>query len=170
MISLNTLSSRRSPIGKVLRQVVRGCSSRRTMCHHRSSPFPACDSQGVGSDKPNGVCLSTKDATSIVGCNSGFHAGKRSEGKVSLPLCLLTIWYYRYALSLHIAKPDPASAWHSELNTSLGTTTRNHNQIDSSCSSELPLSSRFSSLLAVNLESQVSEKSFLHCSLSNFLF
>ena len=131
MISLNTLSSRRSPIGKVLRQVVRGCSSRRMMCHHHSSPFPACDSQGGGSDKPNEVCLSTKDATSIVGCNLGFHAGKRSEGKVSLPLCSLTIWYYHYALSLCITKPDPASAWHSELNTSLGTTTRNHNQIDS---------------------------------------
>ena len=106
MISLNTLSSRRLPIGKVLRQVVRGCLSRRTMCHRRSSPFPACDSQGGGSDKPNEVCLSTKDATSIVGCNSGFHAGKRSEGKVSLPLCSLTIWYYHYALSLRIAKPD----------------------------------------------------------------
>ena len=76
--------------------------------------------------KPNEVCLSTKDATSIVGCNSGLHAGKRSEGKVSLPLCSLTIWYYRYALTLHIAKPDPAYAWNSELNTTLGTTTRNH--------------------------------------------
>ena len=132
MISLNTLSSRRSPNDKVLHQVVCGCSSRRTMCHHHSSPFPACDSQGVGSDKPNEVCLSTKDATSTVGCNSCFHAGKRSEGKVSLPLCSLTIWYYQYALSLRIVKPDPASAWHAELNTSLGTTTRNHNQIDSS--------------------------------------
>ena len=127
MISLNALSSRRSPIGKVLHQVVRGCSSRCTMCHHHSSPFPACDSQGTGSDKLNEVCLFTKDATSIVGCNSGFYAGKRSEGKVSLPLCSLTIWYYRYALSLRIAKPGPAYTWHSELNTSLGTTTRNHN-------------------------------------------
>ena len=127
MISLNALSSRRSPIGEVLRQVVRGCSSRRTMYHqHRSFPFSACDSQSIGPDKPNEVCLSTKDATSIVGCNSGLHAGKRSEGKVSLPLCSLTIWYYRYALTLHIDKPDPAYAWHSELNTSLGTTTRNH--------------------------------------------
>ena len=72
------------------------------------------------------MCLSTKDATSTDGCNSGLHAGKRSEGKVSLPLCSLTIWYYRYALTLHIAKPDPAFSWHSELNTSLGTTTRNH--------------------------------------------
>ena len=44
---------------------------------------------------------------------------------MSLPLCLLTIWYYRYALTLCIAKPDPAYAWHSELNTSLRTTTRN---------------------------------------------
>ena len=126
MISLNALSSRRSPIGEVLRQVVRGCLSRCTMYHHCSSPFSACDSQSVGSDKPNEVCPSMKDATSIVGCNSGLHVGKRSEGKVSLPLCSLTIWYYRYALTLHIAKPDPAYAWHSELNTSLGTTTRNH--------------------------------------------
>ena len=38
----------------------------------------------------NKVCLSTKDATSTVGCNSGLHAGKRSEGKVSLPPCSLT--------------------------------------------------------------------------------
>ena len=45
---------------------------------------------------------------------------------MSLPLCLLTIWYYRYALTLHITKPDPAFSWHSELNTSLGTTTWNH--------------------------------------------
>ena len=126
MISLNALSSRRSQIGEVLRQVVSGCSSRRTMYHHSSSPFSACDSQSIGSDKPNEVCLSTKDATSFVGCNSGLHAGKRSEGKVSLPLCSLTIWYYHYALTLHIAKPDPVYAWHSELNTSLGTTTRNH--------------------------------------------
>ena len=44
---------------------------------------------------------------------------------MSLPLCSLTIWYYRYALTLCIAKPDPAYASHSELNTSLGTTTRN---------------------------------------------
>ena len=83
--------------------------------------------KGFGSDKTNEVCLSMEDATSTVGCNSGLHAGKRSEGKVSLPPCLLTILYYHYALTLHIAKPDPAYAWHSELNTSLGTTTRNHN-------------------------------------------
>ena len=126
MISLNALSSRRSPIGEVLCQVVHGFSSRRTIYHHHYSPFSACDSQSIGSDKPNEVCLSTKDATSIVGCNSGFHAGKRSEGKVSLPLCSLTILYNRYALTLHIAKPDPAYAWHLEQNTSLGTTTRNH--------------------------------------------
>ena len=74
---------------------------------------------------PNKKRLSTEDASSIVGCSSGFYAGKRSEGKVSLPLCSLTIWYYRYALTLLIAKPDPTHAWHSELNTSLGTTTRN---------------------------------------------
>ena len=73
----------------------------------------------------NKMCQSTEDANSIVGCSSCFHAGKRSEGKVSLPLCSLTIWYYRYALTLCIAKPDPAYAWHSELNMSLGTTTRN---------------------------------------------
>ena len=125
MIALNALKSRRSPIGEVLHQVVRGCSSRCTMCHHRSPPFAACESKRTGSDKPNKMCLSTKDATSIGGCNSGFHAGKRSEGMVSLPLCSLTIWYYRYALTLCIAKPDPAYAWHSELNTSLRTTTRN---------------------------------------------
>ena len=65
----------------------------------------------------NELCLSTKDATSIVGCSSFFHAGKRSEGKVSLPPCLLTIWYYRYALTLCIANPDLEYAWHSELNT-----------------------------------------------------
>ena len=127
MISFDALKSRRSPIGEVLRQVVRGCSSRRTMCHHHSPPFPSCESQKAGSDKPNKLCLSTKDDTSIVGCSSCFHAGKMSEGKVSLPPCSLTIWYYRYALTLCIAKPDPACAWHSGLNMSLGTTTWNHN-------------------------------------------
>ena len=81
--------------------------------------------KGFGSDKPNEVCLSTKDATSTVECNSGLHTGKRSEGRCPFPPCSLIILYYRYALTLHIAKPDPASAWHSELNTSLGTTTRN---------------------------------------------
>ena len=74
----------------------------------------------------NEVFLSTKDAASTDGCDSGLHAGKRSEGKVSLPLCSLTIWCYRYALMLPIAEPDLAFSWHSELNTSLGTTTRNH--------------------------------------------
>ena len=54
----------------------------------------------------NEVCLSTKDAASTDGCDSGLHAGKRSEGKMSLPLCLLTICYYRYALTLPIAEPD----------------------------------------------------------------
>ena len=82
--------------------------------------------KGIGSDKLNEVCLSMKDATSIVGCNSGLHVGKRREGKVFLPPCSLTILYYCYALTLHITKPDPAYAWHSELNTSLGTTTQNH--------------------------------------------
>ena len=43
-----------------------------------------------------------------------FTLAKKSEGKVSLPLCLLTSWYFRYALTLHIAKPGPAYAWHSE--------------------------------------------------------
>ena len=66
------------------------------------------------------------DAASTDGYNSGLHAVKRSEGKVSLPLCSLTIWSYRYALTLPITEPDPAFSWHSELNTSLGTTTRNH--------------------------------------------
>ena len=95
------------------------------MYHHRSSPFQPVILKGSGSDKPNEVCLSTKDAASTDGCNSGLHAGKRSEGKVSFPLCSLTIWYYRYALTLHIAKPDPAFSWHSELNRSLGTMTLN---------------------------------------------
>ena len=54
-----------------------------------------------------------------------FTLAKGSEGKVSLPLCSLTIWYYRYALTLRITKPDPTYAWHLELNTSLGTTTQN---------------------------------------------
>ena len=125
MISLDAQKSRRSPIGEVLRQVVHGCSSRRTMCHHRSPPFAACESKRTGSDKPNAMCLSTKDAISIGGCNLGFHAGKRSERKVSLPLCSLTIWYYCNALTLCIAKPDPAYTWHLERNMSLGTTTRN---------------------------------------------
>ena len=125
MISFDALKSRRSPIGEVLHQVVHGCSSRCTMCHHCSPPFVACESKSIGSDKPNETGLSTKDATSIVGCSSCFHAGKRSEGKVSLPPCSLTIGYYRYALTLCIAKPETAYAWHSELNTSLGTTTRN---------------------------------------------
>ena len=115
--------SRRSPIGEVLRQVVRGCSSRRMMCHHRLPPFAACESKLIGSDKLNEMCLSTEDANSIVGCSSGFHAGKRSEGKVSLPLCSLTSWYYRYALTLRIAKTDPVYAWHSEPEH----VTRNHN-------------------------------------------
>ena len=78
----------------------------------------------------NEVCLSTKDAASTDGCNSDLHAGKRSEGIVSLPLCSLTNWYYRSAINIPIAKPDPAFSCHSELNselnTSLGTTIRNH--------------------------------------------
>ena len=123
MISLDALMSRRSPIGEVLRQVVRGCSSRRTMCHHHLPPFAACESKRIGSDKPNEMCLSTEDANSIVGCSSGFRAGKRSEGKVSLPLCSLTRPYYCYSLTLHITKPDPAYAWHSEPEH----VTRNHN-------------------------------------------
>ena len=114
MISLDALKSRRSPIGEVLRQVVRGCSSRRTMCHHRSPPFAACESKRSGSDKPNERCLSTEDANSIVGCHSGFHADKKSEGEMTLPLCSLTSWYYRYAITPHIAKPGLAYAWHSE--------------------------------------------------------
>ena len=125
MISFDTLNSRMSPIGEVLRQVVRGCSSRRTICHHRLPSFAACESKRIGSDKPKEKCLSTEDASSIVGCSSDFHADKRSEWKVSLPLCSLTIWYYCYALTLRIAKPDPTHGWHLELNTSLGTTTWN---------------------------------------------
>ena len=76
------------------------------------------------------MCLSTKDAASTDGCNSDHHADKRSEGMVSLPLCSLTNWYYRSALTLPITKPDPAFSCHSELNselnTSLGTMIRNH--------------------------------------------
>ena len=125
MISLDAINPWRLPIGEVLRQVVRGCSSRHTMCHHRLPPFAACESKRIGSDKLNEKHLSTEDANSIAGCSSGFHAGKRSEGRVSPPLCSLTIWYYRYALTLCIAKPDLASASHSELNMSHGTTTRN---------------------------------------------
>ena len=125
MISLDDVKPQRSPIGEVLYQVVRSCSSSHTMCHHSLPPFAACESKRTGSDKPNEKRLSTEDANSIVGCSSGFHAGKRSEGKVSIPLCSLTIWYYRYALTLCIAKPDPPYASHSELNMSLGTTTRN---------------------------------------------
>ena len=33
----------------------------------------------------NEVCLSTKDATSIVGCNSGLHAGKGVRGRCPFP-------------------------------------------------------------------------------------
>ena len=125
MISLDALKSRRSLISEILHKVVHGCSSRCTMCHHCSPPFAACESKRAASDKPNEMYLSTEDANSIVGCSSGFHAGKRSEGKVSLPLCSLTIWYYCYALSLCIAKPDQVYAWHSGLITSLRTTTWN---------------------------------------------
>ena len=83
MINLDTLKSWRSPIGEVLRQVVRGCLSRCTMCHHHSPPFAACESKRIGSDKPNESCLSTEDANAIVGCSSGFHAGKRVRGSGS---------------------------------------------------------------------------------------
>ena len=86
MISLDALKSRRSPIGEVLRQVVRGCLSRRMMCHHRSLPFAACESNTIGSDKPNESCLSTEDADAIIGCSSGFHADKRVRGSGSPPL------------------------------------------------------------------------------------
>ena len=86
------------------------------------------------------------DAASTDGCNSGLHAGKRSEGKVSLPLCSLTNWYYRYALTLPIAKPDPAFSWHSELNTSLGTTIRNH---DSEHPNRFVLTNLFKAYIAV---------------------
>ena len=54
-----------------------------------------------------------------------FMLAKGVRGRCPFPPCSLTIWYYRYALTLCIAKPDPAYAWHSELNTSLRTTTRN---------------------------------------------
>ena len=54
-----------------------------------------------------------------------FMLAKGVRGRCPFPPCLLTIWYYRYALTLCIAKPDPAYARHLELNTSLRTTTRN---------------------------------------------
>ena len=77
MISFDTRNSRRLPIGEILRQVVCGCLSRRTMCHHHLPSFEACESKRIGSDKPNEKRLSTEDTSSIVGCSSGFHAGKR---------------------------------------------------------------------------------------------
>ena len=77
----------------------------------------------TGSDKPNERCLSTEDANSIVGCSSGFYAGKKSEGEMTLPLCSLTSWYYCYAITQHIAKPGPAYAWYLEPEH----VTRNHN-------------------------------------------
>ena len=86
MISLDALKSWRLPIGEVLPQVVRGCSSRRMMCHHRSPPFAACESKRIGSDKPNESCLSTEDANTIIGCSLGLHAGKRVRGSGSPPL------------------------------------------------------------------------------------
>ena len=85
MISFNALKSQRSAIGEVLCQVVRGCSSRRMICHHHLLSFASCESKRAGSEKPNEKRLSTVDASSIVGCSLGFHPGKRSEGKVSLP-------------------------------------------------------------------------------------
>ena len=69
---------------------------------------------------PRRMLLLLLDATQV------FTLAKGVRGRCPFPLCSLTIWYYRYALTLHIAKPDPAYAWHSELNMSLGTTTRNH--------------------------------------------
>ena len=72
MISFDALKSRRSPIGEVLRQVVRGCSSRHMICHHHLHSFAPCESKRAGSDKPNEKRLSTEDASSIVGCSSGF--------------------------------------------------------------------------------------------------
>ena len=62
-----------------------------------------------------------------------FHAGKKSEGKWPFPPCSLTSWYYRYAITPHIAKlvRRIPGIWnlkrHSEHNSEpqLGTTTRN---------------------------------------------
>ena len=132
MISFDTLKSRRSPIGEVLRQVVRGCSSRRTICHHRFLLLQPVNPKGLGLINRTKNAYPQRMQALLLDAARVFYAGKRSEGKVSLPLCSLTIWYYRYALTLLIAKPDPAHAWHSELNTSLGTTTWNQpNRFDS---------------------------------------
>ena len=73
--------SRRLPISEVLHQVVRGCSSRRMMCHHHSPSFAACEPKRIGSDKPNESCLSTEDASAIIGCSSGLSRWQKSEGK-----------------------------------------------------------------------------------------
>ena len=121
MISLDALKSRRSPIGEVLRQVVRGCSSRRTMCHHHSPPFAACEPKGLGLINrmkvayPRRMLMLSLDAARV------FHAGTRVMGR-NLPLWLLTSRYYCYAITPHIAKPGPAYTWHSEPEH----VTRNH--------------------------------------------
>ena len=44
---------------------------------------------------------------------------------MALPLCLLTSWYYCYAITPHITKPVWRTPGIRNLNTSLGTTTRN---------------------------------------------
>ena len=128
MISLDALKSRRSPIGEVLHQVVRCCSSRRKMCHHRSPPFAACESKRIWSDKQNESCLSTEDANAIIGCSSGFHAGKRVR-EVALPICSLTSWYYRYTITPYIAKPVRHTPGIRNLNTSLRTATWNQTNL-----------------------------------------
>ena len=66
------------------------------------------------------MLLPQLDATQV------FTLVKGVRGRCPFPPARSLILYYRYALTLPIAKPDPASAWHSELNTSLGTTTQNH--------------------------------------------
>ena len=93
--------------------------------------LPACDPQ-----RPLGLINRMKRAyprrmlLPQMGVTQVFTLAKRSEGKMSLPLCSLTNWYYRYALTLSIAKPDPAFSWHSEqtrhLEPRFGTSIRNH--------------------------------------------
>ena len=113
MISLDALKSWRSPIGEVLRQVVRGCSSRRTMCHHHSPPFAACEPKVLGLINQMKVVYPRRMLTLLLDAAWVFHAGKRVRGS-TLPLWSLTSWYYRYAITPHIAKPGPAYTWHSE--------------------------------------------------------
>ena len=122
MISLDALKSRRSPIGEVLCQVVRGCSSRHTMCHHCSPPFAACEPKGMGLINQMKVAYPQRMLTLLLDAAQVLHAGKRVRGS-NFPLWSLTSQYYRYTITPHIAKPGPAYTWHSEPEH----VTQNHN-------------------------------------------